>query len=162
MDGCPPPAGLSFAFQKLVSSAQKLECRQSTFFEGSSWHGVRISNPCSAHSSNNVNEFCRTASGRRYKIRTTTGCLSCKLLNLRGGSPAWIRTTIHGSKGRCPTIRRPGIGLLRSSVYHAEPDWPPRDVPPPKLSMRASLSGRAERLSCWRLRYRYSRHPGDG
>ena len=26
-----------------------------------------------------------------------------------GGSPAWIRTTIHGSKGRCPTIRRPGI-----------------------------------------------------
>ncbi len=24
------------------------------------------------------------------------------------GSPAWIRTTIHGSKGRCPTIRRPG------------------------------------------------------
>ncbi len=30
-------------------------------------------------------------------------------LDLRdGGSPAWIRTTIHGSKGRCPTIRRPG------------------------------------------------------
>jgi hypothetical protein len=26
----------------------------------------------------------------------------------RRGSPAWIRTTIHGSKGRCPTIRRPG------------------------------------------------------
>src|SRR5690349_7733123 len=26
----------------------------------------------------------------------------------RIGSPAWIRTTIHGSKGRCPTIRRPG------------------------------------------------------
>ena len=26
-----------------------------------------------------------------------------------GGSPAWIRTTIHGSKGRCPTIRRPGM-----------------------------------------------------
>ena len=25
------------------------------------------------------------------------------------GSPAWIRTTIHGSKGRCPTIRQPGI-----------------------------------------------------
>ena len=24
------------------------------------------------------------------------------------GSPAWIRTTIHGSKGRCPTVRRPG------------------------------------------------------
>ncbi len=24
------------------------------------------------------------------------------------GSPAEIRTPIHGSKGRCPTIRRPG------------------------------------------------------
>lgn len=39
------------------------------------------------------------------------------------GSPAWIRTTIHGSKGRCPTIRRPGnletlaAELIR--VYHA-------------------------------------------
>ena len=32
------------------------------------------------------------------------------------GSPAWIRTTIHGSKGRCPTIRRPGKfeGLVRT------------------------------------------------
>ena len=30
-------------------------------------------------------------------------------MNLKDGSPAWIRTTIHGSKGRCPTIRRPGI-----------------------------------------------------
>src|SRR5215813_10374090 len=29
----------------------------------------------------------------------------------RFGSPAWIRTTIHGSKGRCPTIRRPGSVL---------------------------------------------------
>jgi hypothetical protein len=29
-------------------------------------------------------------------------------LSPRCGSPAWIRTTIHGSKGRCPTIRRPG------------------------------------------------------
>jgi hypothetical protein len=26
------------------------------------------------------------------------------------GSPARIRTSIHGSKGRCPTIRRPGNG----------------------------------------------------
>ena len=24
------------------------------------------------------------------------------------GSPTWIRTTIHGSKGRCPTVRRSG------------------------------------------------------
>jgi hypothetical protein len=43
------------------------------------------------------------------------GCQRCRQDNGRGnfvrgryGSPAWIRTTIHGSKGRCPTIRRPG------------------------------------------------------
>src|ERR1017187_3760287 len=30
------------------------------------------------------------------------------------GSPAWIRTTIHGSKGRCPTIRRPGIEAFQT------------------------------------------------
>src|SRR5580658_7950970 len=37
------------------------------------------------------------------------------------GSPAWIRTTIHGSKGRCPTIRRPGNYYHRAmySVYPA-------------------------------------------
>jgi hypothetical protein len=33
-----------------------------------------------------------------------------KRLKTKDGSPAWIRTTIHGSKGRCPTIRRPGNG----------------------------------------------------
>ena len=33
------------------------------------------------------------------------------------GSPAWIRTTIHGSKGRCPTIRRPGmVARTRTSL----------------------------------------------
>ena len=26
----------------------------------------------------------------------------------RFGSPKWIRTTVHGVKGRCPTIRRSG------------------------------------------------------
>ncbi len=36
-----------------------------------------------------------------------------KLVRRNDGSPAWIRTTIHGSKGRCPTIRRPG-NLLRN------------------------------------------------
>jgi hypothetical protein len=45
---------------------------------------------------------------RRYKIRTKERYHPSNLLNLIGGSPAWIRTTIHGSKGRCPTIRRPG------------------------------------------------------
>src|SRR6266404_2973341 len=30
---------------------------------------------------------------RRYKIRTRTGPLFCKLLIVKGGSPAWIRTT---------------------------------------------------------------------
>lgn len=35
--------------------------------------------------------------------------LSGRVIGKTSGSPAWIRTTIHGSKGRCPTIRRPGI-----------------------------------------------------
>ena len=35
------------------------------------------------------------------------------------GSPAWIRTTIHGSKGRCPTIRRPGN--FREVTYSLAP-----------------------------------------
>ena len=41
------------------------------------------------------------------------------VLQAKAGSPAWIRTTIHGSKGRCPTVRRPGNyrGGLASSVY---------------------------------------------
>ena len=35
--------------------------------------------------------------------------LPLQLIVFKGaGSPAWIRTTIHGSKGRCPTVRRPG------------------------------------------------------
>ena len=41
------------------------------------------------------------------------------------GSPAWIRTTIHGSKGRCPTIRRPGkiaqIHVQCSSYFASQP-----------------------------------------
>ena len=38
------------------------------------------------------------------------------------GSPAWIRTTIHGSKGRCPTVRRPGItAKLRGTFSVSSP-----------------------------------------
>ena len=53
------------------------------------------------------------------------------------GSPAWIRTTIHGSKGRCPTIRRPGniwngIALL---VYPSVPLC--RNVAPPGSTMES-------------------------
>jgi hypothetical protein len=33
------------------------------------------------------------------------------------GSPTWIRTTIHGSKGRCPTIRRSGNSRGRSAAF---------------------------------------------
>ena len=36
----------------------------------------------------------------------------------RSGSPAWIRTTIHGSKGRCPTIRRPGNAGEQKRISH--------------------------------------------
>ena len=42
-------------------------------------------------------------------VRTAPQPGSSHALTSKGiGSPAWIRTTIHGSKGRCPTIRRPG------------------------------------------------------
>src|SRR5437867_1032005 len=45
---------------------------------------------------------------QQTSVQTWTRQLLSKLLKLKDGSPAWIRTTIHGSKGRCPTIRRPG------------------------------------------------------
>jgi hypothetical protein len=70
---------------------------------------IRICNPCLQPSYNEVSEFGRMISGHRYKIRTEKQQPSSKVLNPKFGSPAWIRTTIHGSKGRCPTIRRPGI-----------------------------------------------------
>src|ERR1035437_2631428 len=40
-----------------------------------------------------------------------------KLSKTEVGSPAWIRTTIHGSKGRCPTIRRPGNGWSKGLLF---------------------------------------------
>ena len=43
-----------------------------------------------------------------------------KLSKTEAGSPAWIRTTIHGSKGRCPTIRRPG-NAGGASAFHSLP-----------------------------------------
>lgn len=41
-------------------------------------------------------------------MRSCQAKLRSRLDRKDGGSPAWIRTTIHGSKGRCPTVRRPG------------------------------------------------------
>ena len=55
--------------------------------------------------------FHRDGSG---EAETTQRAKPLCWLDLRDvGSPAWIRTTIHGSKGRCPTIRRPGISVLQ-------------------------------------------------
>jgi hypothetical protein len=74
---------------------------------------IRFSNPCSACSCNRVNGFGGIEKPRvsrhRYKICTCKRQSPSKVLTPKVGSPAWIRTTIHGSKGRCPTIRRPGI-----------------------------------------------------
>src|SRR5580704_19065445 len=61
----------------------------------------------------------------------------------KGGSPAWIRTTIHGSKGRCPTIRRPGNsegGALRFSVALQRKDYPGEVCPRTPISTVSSLS----------------------
>ncbi len=44
----------------------------------------------------------------RYKNCTNEVDDFCNLLIQKVGSPTWIRTTINGSKGRCPTIRRSG------------------------------------------------------
>src|SRR5579864_2334609 len=58
-----------------------------------------------------------------------------------GGSPAWIRTTIHGSKGRCPTIRRPGNseeGALRFSVAFQRKDYPSEVCPRTPISIASS------------------------
>ncbi len=49
-------------------------------------------------------------------------CLFC-------GSPAWIRTTIHGSKGRCPTIRRPGKMRTHRFLSLTCPDRSPHRSP---------------------------------
>ena len=44
-----------------------------------------------------------------------------------GGSPAWIRTTIHGSKGRCPTIRRPGNARETGALHSVTAPTAPRN-----------------------------------
>ncbi len=45
---------------------------------------------------------------RRRCLRMSRPIAFIALESGKCGSPAWIRTTIHGSKGRCPTVRRPG------------------------------------------------------
>ncbi len=50
---------------------------------------------------------CRAVDGKDTRIHFAGWKQA--FLGAHVGSPAWIRTTIHGSKGRCPTIRRPGI-----------------------------------------------------
>ena len=53
----------------------------------------------------------------------------------KAGSPTWIRTTIHGSKGRCPTVRRSGKRRETEdfpSLTHAPvtvPRPPPHAIP---------------------------------
>ena len=64
------------------------------------------------------------------------GCCQRKrhgnLVTTRYGSPARIRTSIHGSKGRCPTIRRPGNGWSKGIALPVYPPAPLcRNVPAP-------------------------------
>ncbi len=48
--------------------------------------------------------------------------IDAEIAKWSSGSPAWIRTKIHGVKGRCPTIRRPGkevnltLSILQPSI----------------------------------------------
>lgn len=58
--------------------------------------------------------------GRRVSQRATVPSSKTgrEVTELGSGSPAWIRTTIHGSKGRCPTVRRPGSVVGRPSLVY--------------------------------------------
>jgi hypothetical protein len=55
-----------------------------------------------------LHEPFRTLAVRTLQVQQNKGRSHFPGPSLRDGSPAWIRTTIHGSKGRCPTVRRPG------------------------------------------------------
>src|SRR6202167_3610563 len=61
---------------------------------------------------------CPPASGRS---KVAGACCQAewegKFIAKMDGSPAWIRTTIHGSKGRCPTVRRPGKKEGKTSSF---------------------------------------------
>src|SRR5947208_13054723 len=49
-----------------------------------------------------IHELHRATRGTKL-VHGHSDCL-VRYRNKKFGSPAWIRTTIHGSKGRCPTI----------------------------------------------------------
>src|ERR1035437_8599333 len=62
-----------------------------------------------------------------------------KLSETAVGSPARIRTSIHGSKGRCPTIRRPGNGLSKGLLLQCTRPLPlaaTSSSPYPAISQR--------------------------
>jgi hypothetical protein len=74
----------------MATSLAALIARES---KTSSLPRIRFSNPCTARSSSSLNEFGCALSDPQYKIRTSTRRLTFKLLKVKNGSPAWIRTT---------------------------------------------------------------------
>jgi hypothetical protein len=63
------------------------------------------------------------------------------------GSPAWIRTTIHGSKGRCPTIRRPGNLLRKTAPFQCS--VPGAGIATQSCYNRLGTSPEASLGRCW-------------
>ena len=70
--------------------------------------------------------------GKFRRVRIHSGLFEAETCNLLGrqgvlckknGSPTWIRTTTHGSKGRCPTVRRSGSENLLP-CYFSKPAAP--------------------------------------
>ena|GEM_PF-3988862 len=59
------------------------------------------------------------------------------------GSPARIRTSIHGVKGRCPTIRRPG-NCRRANCFQSNPL-------PPACSICAGYSSTGYSSTCYSI-----------
>ena len=85
----------------------------------------------------------KTAKCCEYRQSGSGSCQQNWLRELKrdsSGSPAWIRTTIHGSKGRCPTIRRPGKTREAPQTVHPSVDFSaaPRNHPPVPRSRASS------------------------
>src|ERR1035438_10396736 len=70
-----------------------------------------------------------------------------KLSKTEVGSPARIRTSIHGSKGRCPTIRRPGNGWSKGIALPVYPPAPlGRNVPSCRLLPPCRYNGKRKAI----------------
>ena len=111
---------LDGAVNKRTCQPEKPENSQAKTWGPASTLGVERAPPRSRLSNRRERAAANTCGMFRIRAGGGKGCCQAKraskLVAETVGSPAWIRTTIHGSKGRCPTIRRPGIIWQTSAV----------------------------------------------